>query len=534
MFTPKRPSVLSTPNSARVTRSQSLKTNLNESAVHASGGGALNRISLTMSSIYNDSILESYKAPLPIKVNELLFQIKTKDRTQINATLLQNGHVCLNSDRKLFVWKLKKSFKNIQCNELSLPNSRSLIKPYCVSIECLNNKDYVGLCVTNEGTVRFWPSIFNEYLCTDMKIDLQSGTDEAAFLSYISENFYLLTTTNGNLWSIIIENIDGKTLPICKQIDTSSGFMSSVSRRVTSLIFGGGGSATSAGLNRNIPNFKSFARYKNSNEFFLLIDKNLQKWKINADNTLSMIMQINVEKLFYEEYLVQNVDSIRVSITFCDASITKNSIYILALIEDDGAKFIIGEIDSCFRTQTEAKLKYFHILTNTSLLPSGRSMQTDQFHLHAMDNQHAFYIYNSNTVVSFTGPTLEMSGESKFSTLGDRLIASNFFENDLIFFSVNHGILKAKDTSLRLSIDEESVLMNQSCEINHSMEAGGNYSANNLLRTTAHHSSMHFNDMSNLSMQSGDESMLNFKGNLRVELYSKSLIKLINASIFFE
>jgi hypothetical protein len=517
MFTPKRPSVLSTPNSARVTRSQSLKTNLNESTVHASGGGALNRISLTMSSIYNDSILESYKAPLPIKVNELLFQIKSKDKTQINATLLQNGHVCLNSDRKLFVWKLKKSFKNIQCNELSLPNSRSLIKPYCISIECLNNKDYVGICVTNEGTLRFWPSIFNEYLCVDIKIDLQGSSDEAAYLSYIAENFYLLATSNGNLWSILIENIDGKTMPSCKQIDTSSGFMSSVSRRVTSLIFGGGGggSSVNSGLNRNVPNFKSFARYKNSNEFFLLIDKNLQKWKINTDNTLSMTMQINVEKLFYEEYLVQNPDSIRVNITFCDSSITKNSIYILALIEDDGSKFIIGEIDSCFRTQSEAKIKYFHIITNASLLPAEHSLSTDQFHLHAMDNQHAFYIYNSNMVVSFTGPSLEMSGESKFNTLGDRLIASNVFENDLIFFSINHGILKAKDTSLRLSIDEESVLMNQSSDVNHSMEVGnGNYSGNNILRTTAHQTSMQFNDISNLSMQSGDESMLNFKGKL--------------------
>jgi len=129
-----------------------------------------------------------------------------------------------------------------------------------------------------------------------------------------------------------------------------------------------------------------------------------------------------------------------------------------------------------------------------------------------MDNQHAFYIYNSNIVVSFTGPTLEMSGESKFNTLGDRLIASSFFENDLIFFSANHGILKAKDTSLRLSIDEESGLMNQSVDVNHSMDTGGNYSGSNLLRSTAHHTSMQFNDMSNLSMQSGDESMLNFKG----------------------
>lgn len=73
-----------------------------------------------------------------------------------------------------------------------------------------------------------------------------------------------------------------------------------------------------------------------------------------------------------------------------------------------------------------------------------------QYRLHAMDNQHAFYVCNSNTVVSFTGPTLELAGESRFNTLGDRVIASCVVDSDLVFFSVNHGILRSKDNSVRL------------------------------------------------------------------------------------
>lgn len=87
MLTPKRPSMLGTPQSAKVTRSQSLKSKneLFSATVSASGGVAagggmapLGRISLTMNSIYNDAILESYKSPLPIRVNELIFQIKSQ------------------------------------------------------------------------------------------------------------------------------------------------------------------------------------------------------------------------------------------------------------------------------------------------------------------------------------------------------------------------------------------------------------------------------------------------------------------------
>ena len=81
MLTPKRASALGTPNSAKVTRSQSLKSKneLFSAAVSASGGvAAPGRISLAMNSIYNDSILESYKSSLPIRVNELIFQIKSQ------------------------------------------------------------------------------------------------------------------------------------------------------------------------------------------------------------------------------------------------------------------------------------------------------------------------------------------------------------------------------------------------------------------------------------------------------------------------
>lgn len=80
-------------------------------------------------------------------------------------------------------------------------------------------------------------------------------------------------------------------------------------------------------------------------------------------------------------------------------------------------------------------------------------MHTIQYRLHAMDNQHAFYLCSSNTVVSFTGPTLELAGESRFNTLGDKIIASNHVDcggADLVFFSVNHGILRSKDNSVRL------------------------------------------------------------------------------------
>ena len=95
-----------------------------------------------------------------------------------------------------------------------------------------------------------------------------------------------------------------KTMPVCKRIDSSSSLFSSVSRRMTSLIFGG------SQLNKNnqvsfvswmrfqklwssldrllSKNFKCSLKYPDSNEIYCLVDKNLEKWRINSDNTLSV------------------------------------------------------------------------------------------------------------------------------------------------------------------------------------------------------------------------------------------------------
>ena len=88
-----------------------------------------------------------------------------------------------------------------------------------------------------------------------------------------------------------------------------------------------------------------------------------------------------MEKLIYEEYLSRNPDSIRASLVLQSASITKNSIYVLALVEDNGFKFAIGNLIIFFflllnitylpfnsaeinttNSTMESKLKSFHVL----------------------------------------------------------------------------------------------------------------------------------------------------------------------------
>lgn len=163
------------------------------------------------------------------------------------------------------------------------------------------------------------------------------------------------------------------------------------------------------------------------------------------------------------------------------------------MVEDDSPRFCIGEIDTSSRIN-DLRLKSFHILSHRVA-----QSETYNFKFFAMDNQHAFYIFNHNSIISFTGPTLEFTGESRFNTLGDRIIASNFCDSDLIFFSLNHEILKVKDNSLRLSIDEESfsgAKADQSLEMSQIKSNVSNY---------------HFSDL-NSSVQSLGEDTSFYKG----------------------
>ncbi len=109
MFSQKRMSN-SPLNASRLSRSQSLKCQNDPSSPNLNGS-TVGKISLNLGLIYNDSILQSYKSPLPIKVNEIIAKIKSQESSQISVTVLSNGHCCFSYEKKLLVWKLKKSLK---------------------------------------------------------------------------------------------------------------------------------------------------------------------------------------------------------------------------------------------------------------------------------------------------------------------------------------------------------------------------------------------------------------------------------------
>jgi hypothetical protein len=133
-------------------------------------------------------------------------------------------------------------------------------------------------------------------------------------------------------------------------------------------------------------------------------------------------------------------------------------------------------------------------------------------------------------IVSFTGPTFDFTGESKFNTLGDKLMASEFYENDLLYFSLNHGILKTKDNSLRLEDDSfmrnTTSMMMSSNAIASDQTSNINLSFGNQNNTLSNMSLYAGNDLSNTTLQqSGDEFSFN-KGNKQLHTFDMTFTNL--------
>lgn len=110
MFSQKRMSN-SPLNASRLSRSHSLKGQNDPSSPNLNNSIGLNKVSLNLGLIYNDSILQSQKSPFPIKINEIIAKLKSQEDVNFSVTILTNGHVCFAYEKKLFLWKMKKSLK---------------------------------------------------------------------------------------------------------------------------------------------------------------------------------------------------------------------------------------------------------------------------------------------------------------------------------------------------------------------------------------------------------------------------------------
>lgn len=190
--------------------------------------------------------VSAYPSLLPFLIVEALSTDKTC-LDSISVKISEQGWAWLVAGKKLFVWRYNSSKSDLPvvktrrqlspCYELQLPPSELVNKACLINIYAnSSNASSVpsALAVSPEGIVRFWSNVSNERFSESSTVNTQGH--ELHTLTTLTQNQYLISTTTGTVFML---NIDQKTRHVfsCFALNTSSGILSGISRRVTNLFF---------------------------------------------------------------------------------------------------------------------------------------------------------------------------------------------------------------------------------------------------------------------------------------------------------
>jgi len=199
-------------------------------------------------------ITKPYESLLPYLVVEAISAQGTTFNS-MSVRMIDKGWAWLVCGRKLLIWKFKESKSPSApkarrvlspCFELQLPQSDLIHRAELIHAFFMPQNPNVSLraitvpatlVVSPEGTIRFWSSIANERFTESSVGDMQG--QEFCTLAQLSPLEYLLGTTTG---MVLILSIDitahDKSMLLCTPLNTPSGLLSGISRRVTDLFFG--------------------------------------------------------------------------------------------------------------------------------------------------------------------------------------------------------------------------------------------------------------------------------------------------------
>ena len=207
--------------------------------------------------------LENYGTSLPVAVIEMIGSSESTSmnlilfpynliaflflgKAECSVTLSKDGWGWFVSGRHLVIWKFAKSaptsrkggaVSTPKSYELTLPPSDLAHKADLVAVFC-PEADALPAClaVSPEGTVRYWSSVSHENSFVEVNADLQG--QECDSLSEAMPLGFLVATTTASVLLITPRVIDGHPRVQCRAFKPPQGLLGSISRRMSSLIFG--------------------------------------------------------------------------------------------------------------------------------------------------------------------------------------------------------------------------------------------------------------------------------------------------------
>lgn len=242
---------------------------------------------------------------------------------------MDQGWSWLVSGSKLFIWKFREhstthlSLKRgvlSPCFELRIPQSGLVHRADLVDVffmpQNLNTSARAttvpaALLVSPEGIIRFWSNVANERYTESLVTEVHG--QEFCSLTPLSQLDYILGTTTGAVYILTIDiNANNpKSVIVCAPLETSSGLLNGIGRRVSNLFFGPNSTESNSDMKRPliaVPKYSNSTIEKNGSTerpFFVMSSNfKIRQWSrandgINGIN--HMIREWDIQRSVQEK-----------------------------------------------------------------------------------------------------------------------------------------------------------------------------------------------------------------------------------------
>ncbi|XP_046910834.2 nuclear pore complex protein Nup133 [Dermatophagoides farinae] len=440
-------------------------------------------------------VVKDFPSKLPYRIIEALSTPNLASKN-LTARISRDGWAWFVVGRKLFIWRylddtISNKPKTTKCYELLLPASDIAHKAelVCVSNSMTHYQQQQqsrfpsAIAVSPEGSIRYWPSIFQENDVYDAIVGADLNGQECQILIDIRPLGCILGTTTNSLAHIYVDyrsrQEPNQSPIICHTLKIPQSLFSGIGRKFSSFIYGSLPTANYSAESRQILRIIRNEPLDDNDDVlpvFILALHNcsIQKWIIEDYDGENFCGRIDLEKHLKEAFINKFWDRTtthhnQISIWIMDIALNRfNEIMLLVMCNNsdvpndnhfalfslmpdlyplDGSplesQYSSSPIKSA-RYLTDNRLSFNELLLQ-SRSPSAPSLsQNRQFNLISMMDSQICYIFNSTRIYKVNLNNQDCIEEIDLESMNDFLLGVNRIDQNLLLLTFKNGFLSVE------------------------------------------------------------------------------------------
>uniref|UniRef100_A0A146LS84 Nuclear pore complex protein Nup133 n=4 Tax=Lygus hesperus TaxID=30085 RepID=A0A146LS84_LYGHE len=252
-------------------------------------------------------VLSLYGPRTPVAVSENVFSQGAKEGASVNASA-ESEYAWYVYQRKLLLWRFKPKAeeKNEACSiaiELLLPKSDLPHHAHLVSVfKSRGSSNASCIAVSPEGVVRFWDVLSPHTSWVEVNANL--GGEEVCSVHHVPPHGCIAVTTSASLILIKPATLRHSPTVNVKHISGQQGWLSGISRRMNTIIFGNDSHNAESSENKVVKMVTVCGLRRGAVEWqvFLLVGMKLQLKMMEDEQPAALIYEIDLEDMIQKQF----------------------------------------------------------------------------------------------------------------------------------------------------------------------------------------------------------------------------------------